>query len=54
MKYENLTEWRDLQDSGHIYKKGTKYPRGNKKPDPERVKELKGKQFIGEVPEKKG
>lgn len=54
MKYENLIEWRDLQDSDHIYKKGTKYPRGNKKPDPERVKELTDKQFIKEVTEKKG
>ena len=53
-KYVNITKWRDLQDDRHIYKEGTKYPRNNKKPDTERVKELKDKKFIKEVPEKKG
>ena len=53
-KYVNITKWKDLQDDGHIYKEGTKYPRGNKKPDTDRVKELTDKQFIKEVPTKRG
>lgn len=42
MKYENLIDWVDTQDKKHLYKAGTKYPRGNKKPNEERVAELMG------------
>lgn len=42
--------WKDLEDNGHIYKKGDTYPRKGYTPTKERIKQLTTKNNkIGEV-----
>lgn len=39
-----LINFRDLEDNGHIYRKGSTYPRNGYEPTQERIKELSGKE----------
>lgn len=39
-KYEVLSDFIDVQDNDYLYKKGRKFPRGNKKVDEQRLEQL--------------
>lgn len=39
-KYEVLSDFIDTQDNDYLYKKGRKFPRGNKKVDEQRLEQL--------------
>lgn len=39
-KYEVLSDFIDTQDNDYLYKKGRKFPRGNKKVDTQRLDQL--------------
>lgn len=46
--YEKL--WKDLEDNGHVYKKGDSYPREGLEVSKKRIKELSGdKNKIGKI-----
>ena len=42
MVYKVLQYFEDLQDNGHAYRAGEKYPRPGYRPAPERLAELSG------------
>lgn len=42
MTFDVIHDFADLQDSGHVYHVGDKYPRDGVKPSEERISELSG------------
>lgn len=42
MTFDVIHDFADLQDSGHVYHVGDKYPRDGVKPSEERISELLG------------